>query len=111
MLSPFIQFFLFREILHPSSIFGVVVIFFAGAVIGVKKIYYDPRKHNISELVSVNELAEPNDADNSGSDSDTNVKYTTEKVRKFNEDDEDDEIEEVEINLRNSSQQQKVAWG
>jgi hypothetical protein len=109
MLSPFIQFFLFREILHPSSIFGVVVIFLAGAVIGVKKIYYDPRKHNISELVSVNELAEPNDADNSGSDSDTNVKYTTEKVRKFNEDDEIEE--EVEIDLQNSSQQQKVAWG
>ena len=108
MLSPFIQFFLFRETLRPSSILGVVVIFFAGAVIGIKKVYYDPRKHNINELVSVNELVELDGDDNSEGDSASNVKYTTEKVRKFNE---DDEIEEVEIDLWNSSQQQKVAWG
>ena len=115
MMSPFIQYFLFKEALHPSSIFGVIVIFFAGILVGIKKIYFDPTNDvNMNELVSVREIIQDDSEDEDEDDSNDrviNVKYayTTDKVTKFNDNGDDEDEDEVEIDLENSPQQ-KVAW-
>ena len=64
MMSPFIQYFLFKEALHPSSIFGVIVIFFAGVLVGIKKIYFDPTNDvnmNERKMVRCNGPSKAND--------------------------------------------------
>ena len=62
----------------------------------------------MNELVSVREIIQDDSEDEDDSnDRVINVKYTTDKVTKFN--DNGDDEDEVEIDLENSPQQ-KVAW-
>ena len=108
MLSPFIQYFLFKEDLHLSSVFGVIVILLSGVLVGVKKIYFDPNGSKQNELISIHEIhgSEDNDSEVDKNGQNPNENFTVDKVESFN-----GNSSESEIELEGKSQSQKIAWG
>ena len=108
MLSPFIQYFLFQEVVHTTSILGVIVILFSGVLVGIKKVYFDPTRSKQTELVSIHEIngSEDNDGEVDEHSKSSSKKYTTDKVEYFN-----DKSSKLEIELGSKPQSQKIAWG
>ena len=108
MLSPFIQYFLFQEVVHTTSILGVIVILFSGVLVGIKKVFFDPTRSKQTELVSIHEIngSEDNDGEVDEHSKSSSKKYTTDKVENFN-----DKSSKSEIELGSKPQSQKIAWG
>ena len=108
MLSPFIQYFLFKEDLHLSSIFGVIVILLSGILVGIKKIFFEPNGSKHNELISIHEIhgSEDNDSEVDKNGQNSNNNCTVDKVESFN-----GNSSELQIELEGKSQSQKIAWG
>ena len=108
LLSPFIQYFLFQEDVHTTSILGVIVILFSGVLVGIKKVFFDPNRSKQDELVSIHEIntSEDNNGEVDEHSNSSSKKYTTDKVEKFN-----DKNSELQIELGSKPQSQKIAWG